>query len=227
MKKIIAEVFGTFCLIFIGCSAIVIGGLGGALPLGMVGIGLAFGLTVTAMAYAIGPVSGAHLNPAVTAGFVTSGRMESSEAIGYIVGQMIGAFLGALALYIILQGHASGLSGMGQNGWDGANGFAMWSAFLVEVIATFLFVTVILNVTSEKHSTILAGLVIGLTLFILHLAFIPASGNSLNPARSFGPAVFAGATALGQLWLYIVAPMIGGAVAGIVHKGKHLLADDD
>jgi len=198
MKKPIAEVFGTFCLVLIGCSSILTGGFGGILPIGAVGIGLSFGLTVTAMAYAIGAVSGAHLNPAVTVGAVMAGRMKAGEAVSYIIAQIIGAILGAAALYIIVSGKAGGydvgMNGLGQNGWDPVAGYSMTSAFVTELVATFIFVTVIMCVTAENNNTRLAGLVIGLTLAILHFAFIPVSGNSLNPARSLGPALFVGGT---------------------------------
>ena len=222
MKKYIAEVFGTFVLVFIGVGSIVTGGFGGALAVGQIGIGLSFGLAVTAAAYAIGPVSGAHLNPAVTVGVWLAGRMPASDVVGYVVAQVVGAVVASIVIYIIIQGSAVGYDiaakGFGQNGYDPTAGFTMWSAFLIEVVATFVFVAVILGVTHPKQQTILAGLVIGLTLAILHFAFIPVSGNSLNPARSIGPALFAGGTALSQLWLYIVAPLIGGAAAGLIAK---------
>jgi aquaporin Z len=170
MKKFIAEVFGTLCLVLIGCAAIVTGGFGGALPIGAIGIGLAFGLTVTAMAYAIGAVSGAHLNPAVTIGAVAAGRMGAADAVSYIIAQCVGAILGAGILFLIISGKAGGYDvaalGLGQNGWDPVNGYSATAAFLTEVVATFIFVTVILCVTAENNSTRLAGLVIGLTLAV-------------------------------------------------------------
>ena len=222
MKKYIAEVFGTFVLVFIGVGSIVTGGFGGALPIGQIGIGLSFGLAVTAAAYSIGPVSGAHLNPAVTIGVWLAGRMPASDVIGYIVAQVVGSLVASLVIYIIATGHSGGYDiaarGFGQNGYDPAAGFSMQSAFLIEVVATFVFVAVILGVTHPKQQTMLAGLVIGLTLAILHFAFIPVSGNSLNPARSIGPALFARGTALSQLWLYIVAPLVGGAAAGLIAR---------
>jgi len=229
MKRYLAECFGTFVLVFVGVGAIVTGSFGGALPIGQIGIGLAFGLAVTAMAYAIGAVSGAHLNPAVTLGVWLAGRMETKDVVPYMAAQVIGAIVGALVIYVIALGRAGGYdvgaAGLGQTGWDAAGGYGTWSVFLTEVAATFVFVAVILGVTHKQRETILAGLVIGLTLAILHFAFIPVSGNSLNPARSIGPAIFVGGTALGQLWLYIVAPLIGGAVAGLVAK-HDLLARD-
>ena len=230
MKKYIAEIFGTFVLVFIGVGSIVTGGFGGAFPIGQIGIGLSFGLAVTAAAYAIGPVSGAHLNPAVTVAVWLAGRMQTADVAGYIIAQVIGAVIASLVIYIIATGHAGGYdvaaNGLGQNGYDPTAGFSMASAFLIEVFATFVFVAVILGVTHPKQETMLAGLVIGLTLAILHFAFIPVSGNSLNPARSIGPALFAGGTALSQLWLYIVAPLIGGAAAGLGAKANLFYRDE-
>jgi aquaporin Z len=222
MKKYVAEFFGTFVLVFVGVGSIVAGGFGGALPLGQVGIGLAFGLAVTAMAYTVGPVSGAHLNPAVTLGVWLAGRMEAKDILPYIIAQVAGAIVGAAFIYLAatgrMQGYDIAASGLGQNSWDPVEGFGVTSVFLIEVVATFVFVAVILGVTHPKQETALAGLVIGLTLAILHFAFIPVSGNSLNPARSVGPALFVGGDALAQVWLYVVAPSIGGALAGIAAR---------
>lgn len=222
MKRYIAECFGTFALVFIGVGAIVAGGFGGALPIGQIGIGLSFGLAVTAMAYTVGPVSGAHLNPAVTLGVWLAGRMEGKDVLPYFAAQIVGALIGAAFVYVAAMGRARGYdiaaSGLGQNGWDPVEGFGVLSAFLIEIFATFVFVAVILGVTHPRQETMLAGLVIGLTLAILHFAFIPVSGNSLNPARSLAPALFVGGDALAQLWLYVLAPMIGGGAAGLVAR---------
>ncbi len=218
MKTYLAEVLGTFLLVFLGTASVVTGGFGAALPLGQEAIGLAFGIGVISAAYAIGPISGAHLNPAVTIGVWLAGRMPTSQVIGYIIAQIIGGILASLALLVIVSGKTGGhAGGFGANGWDPA----VWgtsSAFLIELIATFVFVTVILGVTAAKHSTAFAGLVIGLTLAAIHFAVIPVTGTSVNPARSIGPALFSGGAAIGQLWLFIVAPLIGGAIAGIVAK---------
>ncbi|MCC6204513.1 MAG: MIP family channel protein [Hyphomicrobiales bacterium] len=218
MKTYLAEVLGTFLLVFLGTASVVTGGFGAALPLGQEAIGLAFGIGVICAAYAIGPISGAHLNPAVTIGVWLAGRMPTGQVVGYIIAQVIGGILASLALLIIVSGKTGGhTGGFGANGWDPA----VWgasSAFLIELIATFVFVTVILGVTATKHSTAFAGLVIGLTLAAIHFAVIPVTGTSVNPARSIGPALFSGSAALGQLWLFIVAPLIGGAIAGIVAK---------
>ena len=222
MDKYIAEFFGTFCLLFIGVGSIVAGGFGAEMPLGLLGIGLAFGLTVTAMVYTIGPVSGCHLNPAVTVGAWLARRMPAGDVIPYVVAQVLGAIAGTLLLYVILLGKAGGLevstTGFGTNAYDPLQGYAWWSAFLIEVVATFIFVAVILGVTHPRHETALAGLVIGLTLAILHFAFVPVSGNSVNPARSLAPALIERGSALAQLWVYILAPLIGGALAGLAAK---------
>lgn len=229
MKIFAAELFGTFCLVFIGCASVVTGGFGELIPSGgSLAIGLTFGVTVIAMAYAIGPISGAHLNPAVTLGVWMAGRMPARHVAGYIIAQFVGAFLGALVLWLIVSGKAGfdlGATGFAQNGWDPEKGYSTSAAFLTEMVVTFIFVTIILGVTSGTHTTVNAGLVIGLTLAVLHIAFIPVSGNSLNPARSFGPAVFAGGTALGQLWLYFLAPLLGGALAGVVAKTRFFERD--
>ena len=219
MKAYIAELFGTFVLVFVGCSAVVTGGFGGLLPAGAVGIALAFGIAVVAMAYAIGPVSGAHLNPAVSLGACLAGRLPAGDLVGYAVAQVVGGIAGALLLYVIASGAVAGApANLAANGWDPVAGYSTTAALITEIVATFVFVTVILGVTNAKHTTVMAGLVIGLTLTALHLCFIPVSGNSLNPARSIGPALFSGSVAIGQLWLYIVAPLVGGALAGIVAK---------
>jgi aquaporin Z len=218
MKSYLAEVLGTFLLVFIGCAAIVTGGLGDALPLGQIGIGLAFGLGLVAAAYAIGPISGAHLNPAVTLGFFLAGRLPAKDVIPYWIAQVVGAILATIALWIMVAGKVGDpVTNFGATTWD-ATKWGTSSVFLTEVIATFTFVIVILASTSAKHMNMLAGLIIGLTLAALHLGFIPVSGNSLNPARSIGPNLFSGSAAISQLWLYIVAPLIGGAIAGVVAK---------
>ncbi len=216
MKTYLAEVLGTFLLVFIGTASVVTGGFGGALPIGQEGIGIAFGVGLIAAAYAIGPISGAHLNPAVTLGVFLAGRLPAKDVIPYWIAQVIGAILASLAVWIIVSGSATPVTNLAASGWDPAK-WSTTSVFLTEVIATFTFVTVILGVTNEKHTTAFAGLVIGLTLAALHFAFIPVSGNSLNPARSIGPALFT-AGAFGQLWLYILAPLVGGAIAGVVAK---------
>ena len=219
--KYVAEAFGTAVLVLIGCASIVLEGFGGAAPLGFIGIGMTFGMTVTAMAFAIGPVSGCHLNPSVTAAVWASGRMSTNDAIGYVVSQIVGGIIGALILYIIVKGKVGGYdvakNGLGQNGWSA---FSMWSAIIAEFVATLIFTLVILAVTGQKGNTPLAGLIIGLTLMVMHFAFIPVSGSSLNGARSLGPALFVGGTALAQVWMYLVVPTLAGALAGWLVKSK-------
>jgi aquaporin Z len=220
MKTYLAEVLGTFLLVFIGTASVVTGGFGMALPVGQEGIGLAFGIGLIAAAYAVGPISGAHLNPAVTLGVFLAGRLPAKDVIPYWIAQIVGGILASLALWIMVSGQAGGhTTGFAANGWD-PNIYSTWSAFITEVIATFVFVTVILGVTSANHTTVLAGVVIGLTLAAIHFAVIPVTGTSVNPARSIGPALFSGVAALAQLWLFIIAPLTGGAIAGVVAKSR-------
>jgi aquaporin Z len=224
LDKLIAEFLGTACLVLIGCGAVAIGGFGAAFPVGIVPVAMAFGLAVMAMAYAIGPISGCHINPAVTVGLLAAGRIELAQAGAYIGAQLLGGIFGAVVLYLILSGkivdYDLARSGLGQNGFGRAylGGYGVTAAFLVEVIATFIFVFVILRVTGERGAGALAGLVVGLTLVVLHFPFINVTGLSVNPARSLGPAVVVRGAALGQVWLFLIAPLIGGALAGIVDK---------
>lgn len=228
MKKYLAEVIGTAALVLIGCGAVVVGGFGTARPLGILPVALAFGLTVTAMAYAVGPISGGHFNPAVTAAVWAAGRMPTSEVPGYIVAQIIGAFVGAGFLALILMGKGSGYNiaqaGLGQNGFGPGylGGFSLQAALLVEILATLIFTVVILGVTGKAGSPGMAGLVIGLTLALLHLPFINVTGLSVNPARSLAPAVYVGGNALAQVWVFLVAPVVGGLIAGFLFRGKVL-----
>jgi aquaporin Z len=228
MKKYVAEFVGTLALILVGCGAIVIGGFGPAFPVGILPIALAFGLTVTAMAYGIGHISGAHLNPAVTVSMWVAGRIKPEDVLGYIIAQCIGGIVGAGILVVILQGKLAGYdiaaNGLGQTGWGEGylGGFNMASAILTEFIATLLFTIVILGSTSGKGATPFPGLVIGLTLVVLHFPFINVTGLSVNPARSLGPAVFVGGKALAQLWLFLVVPTAAGALAGWLFKANVL-----
>ncbi|NPD15699.1 aquaporin Z [Xinfangfangia sp. D13-10-4-6] len=222
-KKFTAEVIGTFILVFFGCGAAVIAGANGLEGVGLTGISLAFGISIVAAAYGIGLISGAHLNPAVSLGILLAGKMSPADFVTYVIAQVLGAVLGAAVLYLIMSGKAGFVMGeyaLGSNGF-GENylgKFNMTSALVFEIVATFVFVTVILGATQPGASTILAALAIGLTLTGIHLVGIQVTGVSVNPARSIGPAVFAGGAALSQLWLFIVAPLVGGALAGIVHK---------
>lgn len=228
MKKIVAEVIGTAALVIFGCGAAVLAGA----EIGHAGIAAAFGLAIVAMAYGIGAISGCHINPAVSFGAFVAGRMSAGEMIKYWVAQFIGATLGAGIVYLIATGKADyslAENGLGQNGWgEGYLGeYSMQSAFIFEVVATFLFLVTILGVTHGKggHPAI-AGLAIGLTLWVIHLLGIQVTGVSVNPARSFGPALFAGGGAMSQLWLFIVAPMIGAALAGMLFRSG-LLENND
>jgi aquaporin Z len=233
MNKAIAEFIGTFALVLIGCGAAVIGGLGsGATAIDLLGISAAFGLTIVAMAYGIGQISGCHVNPAVSFGVWTAGRMSTSDLITYVIAQVLGAIAGAAVLYLILSGKASGWNGgLGQNGWGpGYLGeYNVTSAFVFEVVGTFLFLVCILGVTQRGAPVGLAGLAIGLTLIAIHLLGINITGTSVNPARSIGPALVGAATnpqALAQVWLFIVAPLIGAGVAGYLFRARVLAADD-
>jgi aquaporin Z len=227
-KKYIAEFVGTLALVLVGCGAITIGGFGDAFPLGILPIALAFGLTVTAMAYGVGAISGAHLNPAVTVAMWAGGRIRTEDIAGYIIAQCVGAIVAAGLLVVILKGRQQGwdlsAKGLGQNGWGPGylGGYTLGAAILVEFLATLLFTLVILGSTSGRGATPFPGLVIGLTLTALHFPFINVTGLSVNPARSLGPAVFVGGNALWQLWLFLVIPTIAGAVAGWLVKAKHL-----
>jgi aquaporin Z len=233
MNKAVAEFIGTFALVLVGCGAAVISGMGsGATSIDSLGIGAAFGLTIVAMAYGIGQVSGCHINPAVSFGVLVAGRMSTSDFIMYVIAQVLGAIAGAALLYLMLSGKASGWSGsLGQNGWGpGYLGeYNTMSAFIYEVVGTFLFLVCILGVTQRGAPVGLAGLAIGLTLVAIHLWGINITGTSVNPARSLGPALVGAATnptALAQMWLFIVAPLIGAGLAGYVFKCGILAGDD-
>ncbi|MEM7330030.1 MAG: aquaporin Z [Pseudomonadota bacterium] len=234
MKKMIAEAVGTFTLVLFGCGAAVLAGAGtvGVEAVGQLGIAFAFGLAIVAMAYGIGPISGCHVNPAVSFGAFVSGRMSAGEMIQYWIAQFIGAVAGAGVLYLIASGKADyslAENGLGANGWgEGYLGeYSMMAALIFEIVATFIFLVVILGSTQKGAPAQLAGLAIGLTLVLIHIVGIQVTGVSVNPARSFGPAVFVGGAALSQLWLFIVAPLIGAALAGALFKHKLLEADAD
>lgn len=215
MKKYIAELFGTFVLVFMGCGSVIFS----AATVGQLGIALAFGLAVTAMAYTIGSVSGAHLNPAVTCGMLVAKRISLKDACGYIVAQFLGGIVASLVLWSIAAGHITGYSvaydGLGQNGWGATYGmgYDIISAIVFELIATFIFVKVILRATKQPSEV--AGIVIGLTLALIHIVGIQITGVSVNPARSLAPALFVGGLALEQVWLFLVVPTVGGILAGL------------
>jgi aquaporin Z len=228
MSKPLAEFLGTFTLVLFGCGAAVLAGG----DIGLTGISFAFGLALIGMAYGIGAVSGCHINPAVSLGAVAAGRMTIAEAVPYIIAQVAGAIAGALVLLLIASGKADyslAENGLGQNGWGAGylGEYSMVSAFVFEVVATFLFMVVILGATGANAPAAIAGLAIGLALVVIHLVGINVTGVSVNPARSIGPALFAGGTAIGQLWLFIVAPIIGAVGAGLLFRTGLLDGDAD
>ena len=220
MKKYIAEMLGTMVLVLMGCgSAVFAGSVSGTVGAGVgtIGVALAFGLSVVAMAYTIGRISGCHINPAITLGVFLSGRMNKKDAGMYMLFQIIGAVVGSLILYLLV---FSGTHGGPTE--TGANSFAdgmMLQAFIAEAVFTFIFVLVVLGSTDEKEGAgNFAGLAIGLTLVLVHIVCIPITGTSVNPVRSIGPALFEGGKALSQLWLFIIAPFVGAALSAAVWK---------
>ena len=227
MKKYLAELVGTFILVLFGCGTAVVSGD----KVGVLGIAFAFGLALIGAAYGIGPVSGCHINPAVSLGVWTAGRMTTKDMIGYWVGQFIGAFLGAWVLYMIVRGVGAGynigVAGLGQNGWGaGYQGeYNLTSAFLFEFVATLIFIIVILGSTQKAAAPGFAGLAIGITLVVIHIFGIRVTGVSVNPARSLGPALLVGGKALSQVWLFLLVPSIAGVVAGLLFRTKALEAD--
>ena len=213
MKKHLAEFIGTAVLTLLGCGTAVF--VGCEWPAGVAATALAFGLAVVAMAYTIGGISGCHINPAITLGVVLSKRMSWKDACGYWCGQVVGGIVGAAILFAICK--VAGVEMGGANGVANAGG--PWGAVLVEVVATFIFVLVVLGTTDEKKGAgNLAGLAIGLTLILVHLVCINLTGTSVNPARSIGPALFVGGQALKDLWVFIVAPLVGGGLAACTWK---------
>ena len=221
--KFIAELIGTFGLVLFGCGAAAVAGVntaGGLSGLGLLGIAFAFGLSVVVMAYAIGGISGCHINPAITVAMLVAGKIKVVDALAYIVAQMIGAVLAAFVLKTILSGHPGFQMGewaLGSNGWGEGyqNAYNTTAAFITEAVLTFMFLFVIFATTSKWGNSTMAGLAIGLTLVLIHLLAIPITGTSVNPARSFGPALLAGGKAMSQLWLFFAAPLTGGIVAAI------------
>lgn len=228
IKKLVAEFIGTFTLVLLGCGAAALAGFG---VVGQLGIAWAFGLALVAMAYGIGPISGCHINPAVSFGCWLAGRMETRDMLGYWAAQCLGAIVGAGVLLTIASGspnYAIEAAGLGQNGFgvrmpsgQGSPGdFSLLACFVFETAATFIFLVAILGATQIPNQ--LAGLVIGLTLVVIHIVGIQVTGVSVNPARSLGPAVWVGLDALSQLWLFVAAPMIGAGLAGWAFRVKLL-----
>ncbi len=222
MKKYLAELIGTFALVLVGCASAVVAGP----HIGFLGIALAFGVTVLVMVYAIGPISGCHINPAITIAMLTAKKINANEAIGYIIAQCIGAIIAAAILLAIAGGKAGyelAINGLGQNGYGAhsPNQYSLASGLIFEIVGTFLFLFVIFGATHKKAPAGFAGIAIGLTLVIIHLIGIPITGTSVNPARSLGPALLVGGDALAQLWLFIVAPIVGGILAALVWKALY------
>ena len=218
-RKYAAELVGTFVLVFIGCGSATLAGK----YIGFVGIAFAFGLSVLVMVYAIGGISGCHINPAISISFFASGKMKLKDTVIYVVVQCVGAVIAAGVIYSVAVGNPAyslAVNGLGQNGYGAASpgGFSMTSGFIAEVVLTFIFLLVIYGSTSERAPKGFAGISIGLSLVMIHLVGIPITGTSVNPARSLGPAVIVGGIALSQLWLFWVAPIIGGLLAAGVWR---------
>ena len=220
-RRVVAEFLGTFWLVFGGCGAAVLAAAFPALGIGFVGVAFAFGLTVLTMAYAVGPVSGAHFNPAVTLGLIAGRRVPASYALPYIVAQVLGAIAAAFVLWIIATGKPGfELGGFASNGYgDLSPGkYSLYACFVIEVVDTFFFLLIIMGSTAPGAPGGFAPIAIGLALTLIHLISIPVTNTSVNPARSTGPALFAGGAHIGQLWLFWVAPIIGGVAGGLVAR---------
>jgi aquaporin Z len=226
-RKLSAEVFGTFWLVFGGCGSAVLAAAFPELGIGFAGVALAFGLTVLTMAFAVGHISGGHFNPAVTLGLAVGGRFAWGELVGYWIAQLVGGIVAAALLYLIASGKADFVAGgFASNGYDANSpgGYGLFAALLIEVILTAGFLVVILGSTAPQVPAGFAPIAIGLALTLIHLVSIPVTNTSVNPARSTAVAFFAETGALGQLWLFWVAPLIGGALGGAIWTG--LLADE-
>jgi aquaporin Z len=220
MKKNIVEFIGTFWLVLGGCGSAVLAAAFPDVGIGLVGVSLAFGLTVVTIAYGLGHISGAHLNPAVTIGLWAGGRVSSKDILPYVVSQILGAIAAAGVLYIIVTGNGSSIGDFAANGYgDHSPGkYNMTAALVTEFVMTFIFLLVILGSTSDKAPKGFAGLAIGLCLTLIHLISIPVTNTSVNPARSISQAIFVGDWALGQLWLFVLVPIVAAIVAGFVYK---------
>ncbi len=221
-KKLLAEFLGTFWLVFGGCGSAVLAAGFPELGIGFTGVALAFGLTVLTMAYAVGGISGGHFNPAVSVGMMVAGRFDAKDLVPYVITQVVAAIAASAVLYVIVSGKAdfAGIGGFATNGYGEASPgkFGLGSALLIEVVLTFGFLIVILGSTHGRVPAGFAPIAIGLALTLIHLISIPVTNTSVNPARSTGPALFVGGVALQQLWLFWVAPIVGAALAGFVHK---------
>ena len=221
-KKLFAECFGTFWLVFGGTGSAVLAAGFPELGIGFTGVALAFGLTVLTMVYAVGPISGGHFNPAVSFGLWAGGRFSGKELLPYITVQVIGAIVASGILYLIASGNAdfNVKDGFASNGYGehSPGGYTMAAALIVEIVLTFMFIFIIMGATDKLAPIGFAGLAIGLALVLIHLISIPVTNTSVNPARSTGPALFVGGWALSQLWLFWVAPIVGGALGGFTYK---------
>jgi aquaporin Z len=228
LKKLSAEFFGTFWLVFGGCGSAVLAAAFPELGIGFAGVSLAFGLTVLTMAYAVGGISGGHFNPVVSVGLMMGGRFAAKDLLPYIIAQVLGAIAASFTLYIIASGKAdfSAAGGFASNGFGARSpgGYSMMACLVAEVVLTFFFLLIILGATDKRAPAGFAPIAIGLALTLIHLISIPVTNTSVNPARSTGPALLAGAEAISQLWLFWLAPLAGAALAGIVYR--LLLADD-
>jgi len=222
-NRVFAEFIGTFWLVLGGCGSAVLAARFPEVGIGLVGVALAFGLTVLTMAYAIGHISGCHLNPAVSVGLLVGGRMPKSDLVPYIVAQVLGAIVAAGVLLFIASGKAGFeiAGGFAANGYadHSLGGYSLAACFVCELVMTFMFLMIILGATDERAPAGFAPIAIGLGLTLIHLISIPVTSTSVNPARSTGPAVFVGGWALGQLWLFWVAPIVGAALAGVTYRG--------
>jgi len=220
MKKFIAEFLGTFWLVLGGCGSAVLAAAFPEVGIGLLGVSLAFGLSVLTIAYSLGHVSGAHLNPAVSIGLLVGGRFSGKELLPYIIAQVFGGIAAAGTLYIIATGNGSAIGNFAANGYGefSPGGYGLTAAFVTEVVMTFFFLIIILGATDSRAPKGFAGIAIGLALTLIHLISIPVTNTSVNPARSISQALFVGGDVLGQVWLFILAPIIGAALAGIVYK---------
>ncbi|ABR73786.1 aquaporin [Actinobacillus succinogenes] len=223
MKKIFAEFFGTFWLVFGGCGSAVLAAAYPELGIGFAGVALAFGLTVLTMAYAVGHISGGHFNPAVTLGLVAGGRFQGKDAVGYIIAQVLGGIVGAAVLYAIASGKAdfdAVAGGFASNGFGehSPNGYSFGAVVIAEIVLTAFFLIIIHGATDKRAPAGFAPIAIGLALTLIHLISIPVSNTSVNPARSTAVAVFQGGWALDQLWVFWVAPIVGGIIGGLIYR---------
>jgi len=220
MKKYLAEFIGTFWLVFGGCGSALLAAAFPGVGIGLVGVSLAFGLTVLTIAYSLGHISGAHLNPAVTVGLWIGGRINAKEVFPYIIAQILGGIAAAGILYIIVTGNGSAIGSFAANGFDehSPGKYSMLAAIVTEFVMTFMFLMIILGSTDERAPKGFAGIAIGLALTLIHLVSIPVTNTSVNPARSISQALFVGDWALSQLWVFILVPVAGAALAGLLYK---------